>query len=106
MNLYLVISEELSATVPILDDGTGPKEYGCIACLVAAETRGKAKYAAWKTDKDLRHGGFGTFTGDPIDMPKFSVKKKLGNVDVPAGEYSYDDRFSAYWHDSSEDALD
>lgn len=36
---WLVCSPEYGEVVPILDDGTGPTEYGCDVVFVEAETR-------------------------------------------------------------------
>jgi hypothetical protein len=90
MNLYRVISEELGVTIPILDDGSGPEEPYRIAHLVAAESPAAAKWAAWKSD---RH----SFEDDPREMPKFSVYKVKTNIDLTAGFYDSDERFSDCW---------
>lgn len=66
-DLYLVVSEELSEVIPILDDGSGPLEYYKIVVLVSTSSRGKAKWLAWQTDK--------SFDYDIRDMPKFWVRK-------------------------------
>ena len=66
MNIYRCVSEELLWHDIILDDGTGPWEPYYITELVAAPSRGRAKWLAWKSDKD-------SFTGRMGDMPKFSV---------------------------------
>ena len=89
MNLYRCISEEMSGVDPILHDGSGPIEHYRIAVLIAAETRSKAKWAAWRTDPDAHFG--------VIDMPRFSVRCARKDVDVPAGDYSDDPRFRACW---------
>jgi len=78
MNLYQVISEELSTVIPVLDYGEGPLEYYHIAEIVAAETRGQAKWIAWKSDED-------SFEGNICDMPKFSVHLIKKNVNDPKG---------------------
>jgi hypothetical protein len=98
MNLYRVISEELSVTVPILDDGTGPQEYGCIAHLVAAEYGIDAAVAAWKTDQG--RNTFKSFTGDLIDMPKFTCELVAEGLDIPAGIYSGDPRYEHLWSEA------
>jgi hypothetical protein len=100
MNLYRVISEELSVVVPILDDGTGPTEEGCIACLIAAESAPSAKWAAWKTD--IGRQSFGTFCGDAREMPKFTAKLVAKGMDIPAGDYSRNPAFQSYWEDDSD----
>lgn len=77
MNVYRCVSEVFGEVIPILDDGTGPMEYGCAAELVVAETRDKAKWAAsCRTER-------GTLR--PEDMLKWSVVLTRKNVDLPAG---------------------
>ena len=76
MNIYLVVSESLKTIV--WEDWfnyVGHEESYCIAELVIAKSRGQAKWLAWKSDED--------FTGDPRDMPKFSVKIRAKNVEGP-----------------------
>jgi len=90
MNIYRCISEELSEVVPILDDGSGPREPYRIAVLIAAETRSKAKWAAWHTD--WKH-----CDGTMSDMPRFSIRCARKDVNVPAGEYTHDKRFEECW---------
>jgi hypothetical protein len=87
MNIYYVLSEVLSVTIPILDDGTGPEEDYAICELVAASTRSRAKWAAWKSDRD-------SFDGDVRDMPRFAVRLLAKGVDVPEGILPHD---SEYW---------
>lgn len=41
---WLVCSPEYGEVVPILDDGTGPMEYGCDVAHVEAESREDALY--------------------------------------------------------------
>lgn len=76
MKLYLVVSEELWDMFPILDDGTGPKEYYRIAELIVARSAAQARYLAWQTDS--------SFSNDIRDMPRFSCRKKLADVEGPA----------------------
>lgn len=80
MNIYRCVSEELSYVEVICDDGTGPLEYYCIAELVAAETRGRAKWLAYKSD----HPSYWRLASMD-DMPKFSVVCTRKNVNLPEG---------------------
>lgn len=75
MNLYLVVSEPLVAYIPCADSSY-PEDY-CIAELVVAETRDKAKYMAWKNDRD-------SFNHDIREMPKMQVRLKVKDVKGPA----------------------
>jgi hypothetical protein len=75
MNIYRVISDVLTTTIPLLDDGTGPTEDYAIAHLVAAESRSQAKWLAWRTDKD-------SWSSDVRDMPRFTVKLMRKGVAV------------------------
>lgn len=77
MNLYRVISEPLFETIPVLDYGQGPREEYRIVEIVAAETRGKAKWSAWMTDR--------SFDGNVRDMPRFSVRLLKRGLDEAAG---------------------
>lgn len=103
MNLYKVISEELSFKVPILDDGTGPEEPYRIAQLVLARSHRGAEWAAWKTDK-------GSWTGDPRDKPVFRTKLLVKDVegieDSPPRVVSEDPRFRDWWAEGGPGALD
>lgn len=67
MYLFLVVSETLYETIPILDDGSGPFEPYKIVCLVSAETREQARWAAWQTDR--------SFDADVTNMPNFKTRK-------------------------------
>jgi hypothetical protein len=85
MNLYRVVSEELSVVVPVLDTGEGPREYGCIAATVAARTAVRAKWLAWETDRGPL--SFKTYTGYAGDMPHFEAALVYEGVDFPEGVY-------------------
>jgi len=80
MNIYRCVSEGMTGYHYswYYPEGFGMPEPYCIAELVAAETPGKAKYAAWKTDRD-------SFSFGMADMPKFSVVRTRQNVNLPAG---------------------
>ena len=67
MPVYVVVSETLWETVPILDYGEGPREPYSIVHLVVANTREQARYLAWQTDKNS--------TGDFRDCPNFRTRK-------------------------------
>ncbi len=43
---YLVYTPEYGTVIPILDDGTGPMEYGCDVLHVRARNRRAAKVLA------------------------------------------------------------
>jgi hypothetical protein len=91
MNAYSVISETLYEHIPILDDGTGPDEPYAIAHVVVAESRSKAKWLAWKTDRKA------SWTGDPADMPRFAVRKLKGGVEGPARIATDEPEYEALW---------
>jgi hypothetical protein len=96
MNAYSVISETLWETIPILDDGTGPSEPYAIAHVVVAATRAKARWMAWQTDK-------ATWSTDPRDMPKFSVRKLKGDVEGPARIATDEPEYQELWAASAAD---
>jgi len=91
MNLYLVVSETLYGTVPILDDGTGPQEPYCIAELVIARSRGQAKYLVWRSDKDYH------MNSGMTDMPKMSVRLWRKGLDEKPGIVSKRPEFQEAW---------
>ena len=74
MNLYQVLSEVLLEKIQILDSGEGPLEPYRICEIIAADSRGQAKWTAWKHDKN-------TFGGSIVDMPKFEVRVIKKGVD-------------------------
>src|SRR5690606_21215009 len=92
MNIYRCVSEQLLYRHRLLDDGTGPIEPYCIAAVVAAETRGQAKWMAWQTDD--------SFDGSICDMPKFSVVMTRKGINLPKGVISNPKR--AWWDSPSE----
>lgn len=67
MYLFLIVSETLYEKIPVLGDGSGPLEEYKIVCLVSAQTREQARWAAWQTDK--------SFDGDVTNMPNFRTRK-------------------------------
>ena len=81
MNLYSVISEEIQTSAGCYEPPE-PPEYGCIVELVAAETPGAAKWAAWRNDNH-------SFQNDPREMPRFSIVLVARNVDLTAGIYTH-----------------
>jgi len=88
VNLYLVVSEELSY-IDVIDRGLGgPRVYYRITELVAARNHAQARYIAWRADIDGDTGWSIKF------MPKFAVRLKRKDVDWPAGivtdEYQMD----------------
>ena len=57
VRMFLVYTPEYGTTIPILDDGTGPIEYGADFVVIRARTRARAKVLAvrywrrhWKWD--------------------------------------------------------
>lgn len=81
MNVYAVVSEMLHTVSYEPPD----EEWGCIALIVAAETRGQARYLAMKSDPGTRSYG-------PVDWPKLWTKK-LGVDGLPAGVVGHPDDF-------------
>lgn len=79
MNVYRVVSEPIEYQDIIDPEIGGPWEEYCIAEIVAAPTRGRAKWLAWMSDEP-HHYPFGA-----RDMPKFSVKLVRKNEDWPEG---------------------
>lgn len=77
MNVYVVVSEPIEYQEIIDPEIGGPWEEYRIAEIVAAPTRGRAKWIAWQSDT-IR-------LGDVRDMPKFSVKLIRKNEDWPEG---------------------
>lgn len=67
MPIFIVVSETLYNTIPLMDDGSGPSEPYCIVELVIAETREQARYLAWKTDRNFGH--------NCREMPNFRTAK-------------------------------
>ena len=64
MNVYCVLSE-------MFEDGGGsyePPEWGRLAVIVAAKTRGQARYLAVRSDRALKSYG-------PLDWPKLWCKR-------------------------------
>jgi hypothetical protein len=95
MNVYFVLSETLTATIPILDDGTGPEEQYAICELVAARSRSQARWMAWKTDKH-------SWTGDPADMPRFNTQLLRKGVDRLAGLVTHAPELQDLWQEVKE----
>jgi len=76
MKHYIVISPEVGTVIPILDDGSGPTEYGCCVVSVEANNRREALKKAINTEElsewvnDQRSDGKNPFSGlaviDPV----------------------------------------
>lgn len=76
MKHWIVVSPETWATIPVLDDGSGPLEYFCYAVSVEAETRKEAKRIALHTPEmqgwvdqqrgDNRNPLWGLRVSDPV----------------------------------------
>lgn len=80
MNLYRCVSEQLTS-FGRYDPPEPPEDYRIVE-LVAAETRGRARWLAWSTDRD-------SFTGSVVDMPKFSIVCTRRDVSAPEGILVY-----------------
>lgn len=80
MNVYQVVSEPIQYQEIIDPEIGGPWEEYCIAELVAAPSPGKAKWLAFKSDRECQR-----WFGNMHDMPKFSVKMIRRNEDWPEG---------------------
>ena len=91
MNIYLVVSETLTSVVceDWFNNACHEEPY-CIAEIVAARSRGQAKYLAWQTDKE-------TFKLDMREMPKMSVKLCKKDLNIPTGIVTADKRFAHCW---------
>lgn len=90
MSLFLVVSEELSETVPILDYGQGPLEYYRIVELVVADTREQARWTAWTQQEK--------FSCDIRDMPNFRTRKLSNRHPESRGVVSDRPAFSEFWN--------
>jgi len=76
MRVYFVVSEEMESGGHPYGDPPEPPEWGCIVEIVAAETRSRARWMAWKKDSSSR-----SLTA--ADMPNFRCFR-LGVADGPA----------------------
>lgn len=76
MRVYFVLSEMFEEGGHPYGDPPEPPEWGCLALIVVAETRGQAKYLAVKSDKHLH--GYG-----PVDWPLLAVRH-IGEAEGPA----------------------
>jgi len=97
VNIYVVVSETLASVVceDWFNNACHEEPY-CIAELVAARSRGQAKYLAWQTDTE-------TFESDMQEMPKMSVKICEKDVDILAGIVTKDKAFAHCWGDMKEE---
>jgi len=87
---YVVASREIGTVVPVLDDGSGPIEYGCEVLYVRARSRQRAKVLAlraWRRRRPQswrRYGwiddGCNPFSG----MKVFVAGNDLGEEREPA----------------------
>jgi hypothetical protein len=82
--LYVVVSEILYETIPLLDDGSGPSEPYRIFEIVAARNASAARWAAYQTDHNAEPS--------PREMPRFATRK-LGMTLRPPGLYTEDKQF-------------
>jgi hypothetical protein len=86
MTHYMVVTPEYGAKIPILDDGSGPMEYGCDVFEVEAPNARQAKVQAvqyWRThpyDAYHKNGWL-----DEVDGNPFTGLKAL-NVATLGGE--------------------
>jgi len=97
VNLYLVVSEELSYIAVIDREIGGPLEYYWIAELVVARSHAQARYLAWKLDNKRTHNCWPVMA----DMPKFAVRLKEKDVEGPARVAS-DEYACVDWDDEKE----
>lgn len=58
MKHWIVISPEYGTMIPIMDDGTGPMEYGCDVVCVDAETARQAKVAGVRKMRETYPDGW------------------------------------------------
>ena len=91
LNLYIVASETMYETIPILDDGSGPSEPWAICDLVIARNRRAAEYLAWKSSED------NYFNYDMRDKPKFQTQTLAKNVGAKPRIVSENRRFYKFW---------
>ena len=90
MNIYLVISETLwEAVYEDWFNNVGHWEPFRIAELVAAKNHSQARYLAWQTDDH--------FSYDLRDMPRFTCRLRLKDVDEPAGIVSSREKYRHLW---------
>lgn len=80
MNVYQVVSEPIQYQEIIDPEIGGPWEEYCIAELVAAPSPGRAKWLAFKSDRECQR-----WFGNMHDMPKFSVKLVRKDEPWPEG---------------------
>jgi hypothetical protein len=86
MNLYFVLSEEL-----VDRSWDDPPEYYHITELILADKPSKAKYMAWRNDKD-------SFSFDIRDMPKMSCKCLAKNIVKESSRIvSADFKYKEFW---------
>lgn len=97
MKRYYVISPEYGETIPILDDGTGPMEYGCDVVVVNARTKREAKIIGVKAMRKKQQGWFG-WCGSEYGNPFAGIKVEIHECqhDIPdlAGEEIGDEECS------------
>ena len=88
MNVYAVVSEPILYQEIIDPEIGGPWEEYCIAEIVAAPTRGRAKWLAWRSDEiglcDVRN------------MPKFSVRLIRKDENWPEGLFTEQEHLWAW----------
>lgn len=77
MNVYAVVSEPILYQEIIDPEIGGPWEEYCIAEIVAAPSRARARWIAWQSDSIQ--------LGDIRNMPRFSVRLVRRNEDWPEG---------------------
>lgn len=98
MSIYIVVSEELSETIPIMDDGSGPREPYRMIDLVVADSREQARYLAWRRDKN--------FSYYIRDMPNFRTRKLSNEMEGCNGVVSDWDQYQVLWdHEKSIELL-
>lgn len=84
MKRYVVIGPEYGTVEPILDDGTGPMEYGCDVVEVEAETRRAALVLGVRLLRRLPRGYLDRF---PDENPFTGVRVELADLGEALAEW-------------------
>src|SRR5467141_870369 len=86
MPRYLVYTPQYPTVVPILDDGTGPTEWGADVLYVRATSRQRAKVLAvraWRRSPWRRHNG------DWVKDADSDGRNPFAGLKVESAEYSW-----------------
>lgn len=87
---WLVVTPEYGEVIPVLDDGTGPVEYGCDIVFVEAETRQDAILIGVKI---MRERGDAYYRHGHADNPWAGVKAELQTCPVHGTAVWNEDHF-------------